>query len=685
MIIRDYQSESIEFLIARRRGFIIAPAGSGKTVIGANAVARRAWPGCRVLWLANTREQVEQAVSAIERTEGGPDNVSIEVCCVAANPDTSKVDIVVVDECFVAGTLVEGRPIESIQVGDVVSAYDHANGRFVRRRVVKTFKNRPSGNMVRLETRSGRILYCTEGHPIYVVGRGYVPAGKIKPHDPLVCASGPLLSFLLVPRLPETVGKENGAGPFQGVGHGPLQHGLLTGIPGKKILGNDGKDESKICFGTDDRAESDALSRVPGQDGQNASADRPPSADSGRERTGADGPTEDLGRSPRTSVGHGTPDFSRREASEHAYLLQGGSGEPGPEDRGGGRRNVASGKSSEDVRPEEDTFFGVDRVESVKILEPGSPNLPGDGFVYNLQVDEHPSYLADGILVHNCHHVPAASWSAIVDRLRAETIVWGLSATPYGPDPERNAKVDDTFKEYFTIGRERVLASGHLVEGKVFVHDIDADGEFDAAINAATEVEVKRRMRCFRNIQKFEHERRAKWQITQEAVQANAGRNALAVHLATSHASRGESVLLLVHSIEHGQTLVDRIPGSVIVHSKLAKKARAAAIEGLRNGSIKVLVATSLADEGLDVPRASVLVLVAGGRSAAKLEQRAGRVLRPFEGKQGGVIHDFLDRGAAFALSQARARFRVYEKLGYNPELVDPRATTGSSLSEKAA
>ena len=86
-----------------------------------------------------------------------------------------------------------------------------------------------------------------------------------------------------------------------------------------------------------------------------------------------------------------------------------------------------------------------------------------------------------------------------------------------------------------------------------------------------------------------------------------------------------------------------------------------------------MLFSSSLADEGLDVPRASVLVLAAGGRSAGKLEQRAGRVLRPFEGKSAGVVHDFLDRGCLFGHAQARARTKVYEKLGYHPEVVSSK------------
>lgn len=278
---------------------------------------------------------------------------------------------------------------------------------------------------------------------------------------------------------------------------------------------------------------------------------------------------------------------------------------------------------------------------------------------------------SDVVVFDECHHIPAASWLAIfASPSGKERIVFGLTATPWHEDEERNQVVRDVFKEFHTIERERVLASGHLVEGKVWMHDLDQPGQFDQEIDEQTLLETNRRCRAFPMIQRFEHERRVRWQITQEFVQKNEKRNHAIVALLNAETAAGQSSLALVFSIEHGENLAARIPAAGIVHSKLRIKERRRLIEAFRDGSLGVLFATSLADEGLDVPRASRLVLAAGGRSAGKLEQRAGRILRPFEGKARGVVHDFLDRGATFALAQARARMRVYENLGYDPDIV---------------
>ena len=63
-------------------------------------------------------------------------------------------------------------------------------------------------------------------------------------------------------------------------------------------------------------------------------------------------------------------------------------------------------------------------------------------------------------------------------------------------------------------------------------HDLDQPGQYDDEIDRKTAAEVRRRMAAFRLVPAFEHERRAKWQFTQESLQANPARNAAIVSLA---------------------------------------------------------------------------------------------------------------------------------------------------------
>lgn len=157
------------------------------------------------------------------------------------------------------------------------------------------------------------------------------------------------------------------------------------------------------------------------------------------------------------------------------------------------------------------------------------------------------------------------------------------------------------------------------------------------------------------------------WQAAQvTGIQGNQKRNARIVELAIRHAE--DSTLIIVGSIEHGEALAAQVPGAALCYAKLGKKKRQELLAAFSCGALKTLFATSLADEGLDVPRANCLILAAAGRSAAKAEQRTGRVLRSFSDKTHGTIHDFADLQHYFLAAQARKRIAVYRSLGYQIE-----------------
>ncbi len=269
------------------------------------------------------------------------------------------------------------------------------------------------------------------------------------------------------------------------------------------------------------------------------------------------------------------------------------------------------------------------------------------------------------VVIDEAHHSPAATWKAMIDSSAKARHLWGLSATPWTDDKDRNTSVQQTFLEFIEIDRADVMAGGHLVPGHVHVLDIDWPRAYDDEIEPRVEREVLRRTRLFRAIPAHEHRRRVIWQYTSDHLRNNPERNAAIIRTAEQEMAKGETVIILVGSIEHGEHLADEIVGAACIHSKLGAKKRKELTDALRDGSLKCAVATSLLDEGADFPRASVLILAAGGRSATKTIQRAGRVMRPHAGKTCGVVYDFADRGLTFANAQWNARLRTYEDLGY--------------------
>ncbi len=105
-----------------------------------------------------------------------------------------------------------------------------------------------------------------------------------------------------------------------------------------------------------------------------------------------------------------------------------------------------------------------------------------------------------------------------------------------------------------------------------------------------------------------------------------------------------------------GEELSLRGISTLGISGKTKKADRPRILEAVRSGDVKVLVAVNVADEGLDLPELSALVLAAPSRSPAKAEQRVGRILRPCAGKPDPVLVDVVDYHGALEY-QARCRF----------------------------
>lgn len=103
------------------------------------------------------------------------------------------------------------------------------------------------------------------------------------------------------------------------------------------------------------------------------------------------------------------------------------------------------------------------------------------------------------------------------------------------------------------------------------------------------------------------------------------------------------ATLLLVKQVKHGRELERLIPGSVFLSGKDKSGDRIAAYNAIKAGLTKTLVATTIADLGLDLPILQNLVLAAGGKSSTRHLQRIGRVARPYEGKTFARVIDFDD------------------------------------------
>ena len=125
----------------------------------------------------------------------------------------------------------------------------------------------------------------------------------------------------------------------------------------------------------------------------------------------------------------------------------------------------------------------------------------------------------------------------------------------------------------------------------------------------------------------------------------NGDRNERIIETALKEWQRGRKILILVSHIDHGQKLFDDIqllnlynpsPKLIFMHG-LSKD------RDQDMGVYDIIIATSIYDEGMDLPALDVLILGSAGSSLIKLTQRIGRVLRLKPDGRSARIYDFID------------------------------------------
>lgn len=135
--------------------------------------------------------------------------------------------------------------------------------------------------------------------------------------------------------------------------------------------------------------------------------------------------------------------------------------------------------------------------------------------------------------------------------------------------------------------------------------------------------------------------------------------------IADSIASKkGRHILVLGGQIAYCSKIYNELKklgvDSYVLTGEVGSAERKEALEKTRKGEIKILIATSLGDVGLDVPLLDCLFLVFPSRSTALTHQRIGRVLRLHPEKGKPLIVDFVDSKVGVLANQSREREAVF-------------------------
>ena len=243
-----------------------------------------------------------------------------------------------------------------------------------------------------------------------------------------------------------------------------------------------------------------------------------------------------------------------------------------------------------------------------------------------------------GLIVDECHTLPANSFLNVVMECKNAHYRIGLSGTPLARGDKRGI---------FAIG-----ALGPVI------FRIHPDTLIEAGLLAKPIIHM---------LEFYQESERPTWQgIYGECIVRCKDRNSLL----TEFAKLAEKpALLFVKEIKHGQALEKLLRKAGVrcefVWGNKVTPQRTAAIRRLERGDIHVLVVSVIFQEGIDIPSLRSVIIGASGKSAIAAIQRVGRGMRMYEGKKEFHVWDIYDAGNKILEKWSKARKKAYLSEGY--------------------
>lgn len=458
--LRDYQEKAIEklregFAQGHRTQLLYLGTGGGKTEIAIAMLEAARKKGSRAAMILDRIVLCDQTSRRLDKyhvdhgvLQAGHWRYKpyepIQVCSAQTLEKRGTfpgLDLLVVDECFPGDTLIEtvkGKVrIDKIKDGELVY---NATGLGV----VRSVFSKTVFSTVIVELSNGKKFECTHDHPIFT-DLGWRPAGTLARGTQLFC-------------------KETVRALWQG--DAATNHQFKKGRNNSRSRNFIQQASFLRQLLREEIEQPDAQSRASGKNIEHVEENWTQTEDKERQWKWAYANREnDVGKiAEELDCGICCENFEEASAGVSASL-QVRFGFAGSENlfRVGRREPLHNQTAS--TGSEERCVVEVVRVESVQTVE-----HPSGKVVFNLRVGGHPSYFADGFLVHNCHAQRKQTIEFIKNNPTVKVV--GLSASPF------TKGLANTYSNVVSpITTKQLVEQGSLVPLRVFIaKEVDMTG-----------------------------------------------------------------------------------------------------------------------------------------------------------------------------------------------------------------
>lgn len=171
---------------------------------------------------------------------------------------------------------------------------------------------------------------------------------------------------------------------------------------------------------------------------------------------------------------------------------------------------------------------------------------------------------------------------------------------------------------------------------------------------------------AFRDIKPPKIKLNKQWKdIKSQYIIENEERNDVLIRNVVRLLEMGRKPLVLFREHKHGRIIRDLLPPDIkyeYVTGEVSAESRDKIRDDFKRGRVNLILASTVYDQGIDLPALDALVLAGGGKSTAKALQRIGRVIRgnPSGGKVDALVVETFDQ-AHYVRDHAMMRYHIYK------------------------
>ncbi|MEM1598092.1 MAG: DEAD/DEAH box helicase [Pyrobaculum sp.] len=239
------------------------------------------------------------------------------------------------------------------------------------------------------------------------------------------------------------------------------------------------------------------------------------------------------------------------------------------------------------------------------------------------------------VVFDEAHHVPAETFKEVALSLDSPYRL-ALSATPEREDRNEHLIFEAVGPPVYRASYKSMVSSGLVVpveHYRIYVKMSEEEARAYKALPSDNAI------------------------VLRNAAARSSAKIPIAVRIVSREVALGSKVLVFTQFIEQAEELYKKLREAGVAAELITSEegGREAALRRFSAGRSRVVVTTTVLDEGVDVPDADVAVVVSGTGSKRQMIQRVGRVVRATQGKRAARVYEIVTRGTIEeALSEAR-------------------------------